>query len=112
MASVLVADTSPAATFLIWRSLPAAPTETCIPVSEVAPAKLYVMLLIVVLFCSVASLSVIELLPRATEFAIDALALAPIATEFPPLAVVAVAIPLVSSLPAPIANAPEAVDFA
>ena len=49
MASVLVADTSPAATFLIWRSLPAAPTETCIPVSEVAPAKLYVIPLIVAL---------------------------------------------------------------
>ena len=31
MASVDVAVTSPAATFLIWRSAPAAPTDTILP---------------------------------------------------------------------------------
>ena len=31
MASVEVAVTSPAATFFIWRSLPAAPTDTILP---------------------------------------------------------------------------------
>ena len=40
IASVLVADTSPAATFLICRVAPALPTETCIFGLPVAPAKL------------------------------------------------------------------------
>ena len=40
IASVLVADTSPAATFLICRVALALPTETCILGLFVAPAKL------------------------------------------------------------------------
>ena len=79
------------------------------PVSEVAPAKLYVIPLIVVFACLVAFVSVVESLPIATELAIDALAFLPNATAFALLAlallpIAIVSLPFVTAL-APIARA-------
>ncbi|CAM2165638.1 hypothetical protein BC2230_190013 [Burkholderia cepacia] len=84
-ASVLVADTWPAATFVIWRSWPGAPTLTT-PTGEL-PAKKYVMRPIVSLDMPTA-VPVTEFAPSATEFATFAVALEPIAILASALAVV------------------------
>ena len=97
-ASVLVADTRPAATFVIWRSDPGAPTLTTLV--GVAPANVYVAPLIVPDGVGFAA-AVTEFEPSATLFALlatafwpsatapDALAFAPspTATELAPAAV-------------------------
>ena len=70
IASVLFAEISPAATFLICRSKPLLPTDTCLPSESVAGStpllQEYVLLPIVVDDCTVAAEDVSEPLPRAT----------------------------------------------
>ncbi len=84
MASVLVAETRPAATLLIWRSLPTAPTLTT-PVG-VAPANpLYVCPPTVALAVATAA-AVTALFPSATLFATVAEAKFPIAILLVPAA--------------------------
>ncbi len=84
IASVLVAETWPAATFVIWRSWPGAPTLTT-PTGEL-PAKKYVTPPIVALDVGFAAL-VTEFAPSATELATLASAFDPNASELAALAV-------------------------
>ena len=92
--SVLVAESSPGATFFNWRSLPGLPKETIPPsVTPVAPAKFPKFTLVPsesTIFASVIFLpwrpSVVEPPPIATELTWVARAPVPKASEFIPVA--------------------------
>jgi hypothetical protein len=100
IASVLVSLIRPAATFVICRSAPGAPTLTTL--FGVVPAKLYVLPPIVVPEVGLAA-AVTEPEPSATSPAFVVVAFAPSATEF-------AAAPLAAS-PKATALAPAAVAF-
>ncbi len=83
IASVLFADTSPAATFFICRSAPLLPTDTCIPARS-APESTpldqeYDLPAIVAEDCAVAAEDVSVPLPIATAFFLSDTASLPIA---------------------------------
>src|SRR5690348_10237887 len=82
-ASVLVADSCPAATLVIWRSLPALPTLTTL--SGLPPAKVYALPLIVAPVVGFAAAVVLPE-PSATSPVLFATALKPIATLSSPRA--------------------------
>ena len=84
IASVLLADSRPAATLVMVRLTPAAPTLTVL--DGAAPANVYVVPLIVVDAVPTAA-AVVDPLPSATSPALLATAFGPIATEFVPVAV-------------------------
>ncbi|AIO28772.1 DNA-directed RNA polymerase II, large subunit [Burkholderia cepacia] len=84
IASVLLAEIRPAATFVIWRSWPGAPTLTT-PTGEL-PAKKYVTPPIVALDVPTAA-PVTEFAPSAIEFATFAVAFEPRASALAALAV-------------------------
>jgi len=85
IASVLLDVTWPAATLVICRSAPGAPTLTT-PTGEV-PANGPSCIEPIVADDTATAAAVIEPEPRATELAIDAVAPLPIATELLPVAV-------------------------
>jgi hypothetical protein len=97
-ASVDVAETCPAATFLIWRSAPGAPTETT---PATVPAKPVYVTPLTVAEVTLAGMlpPVVEPAPMATLFASDADALVPSATEFD----TAVAVSPIAMPPGPVA---------
>ncbi|AJX12245.1 chromosome segregation ATPase domain protein [Burkholderia ubonensis MSMB22] len=107
IASVLVAEMRPAATLVIWRSAPGAPTLTTL-VGEL-PAKKYVTPPIVVLDVGFAA-AVTEFVPSATSLRLFATAFEPNASEPAPAAVAVLpraSEPLpVAVLALPIASAP------
>jgi hypothetical protein len=80
---VLVAEIWPAATFVIWRSLPAAPTLTTL--AGFAPANEYVVPPMVALAVGLGA-AVTEPEPSATSPALFATAFGPMATESVPSA--------------------------
>lgn len=81
-ASVLLADSWPAATLVMVRSLPALPTLTVL--AGVTPANLYAVPPIVAPVVAVAPEPAFEPAPRATELSPDATALVPNAMELVP----------------------------
>ncbi|MFG7165282.1 hypothetical protein ACGYU5_32460, partial [Burkholderia pseudomallei] len=84
IASVLLAVTWPAATFVIWRSAPGAPTLTT-PTGALPANVPSVVEPTVALLVGTAA-AVTEFAPSATEFAVAAVAPVPIATASAPVA--------------------------